>query len=90
VTAEHGTILYTNDGGNTWTPQLGGDPQSKEERVDASRFLDAKHGWALQGGKILRTSDGENWEQIGAIPQGWGVVEYVFLSPTTGGDARWE
>jgi photosystem II stability/assembly factor-like uncharacterized protein len=84
VTAEHGTILYTKDGGNTWTPQLGGDPQSKEERVDAPRFLDAKHGWALQGGKILRTSDGENWEEIGAIPQGWGVVEYVFLSPTIG------
>jgi len=84
VTGEHGTILHTKDGGNAWTPQLGGDPQSKEERVEAPRFLDAKHGWALQGGKILRTSDGETWEEIGAIPQGWGVVEYVFLSPTNG------
>ncbi len=84
VTGKHGTILHTKDGGNTWTPQLGGDPQSTEESVEAPRFLDAKHGWALQGGKILRTSNGENWEQIGTIPQGWGVVEYVFLSPTTG------
>jgi photosystem II stability/assembly factor-like uncharacterized protein len=84
VTGEHGTILHTKDGGNAWTPQLGGDPQSKEERVEAPRFLDAKHGWALQGGKILRTGDGETWEEIGAIPQGWGVVEYVFLSPTNG------
>jgi len=84
VTAEHGTILHTKDGGNTWTPQLGGDPHAGEQTVEAPRFVDAKHGWALQGGKLLRTTDGENWEQIGALPQGWGVVEYVFLSPSNG------
>jgi photosystem II stability/assembly factor-like uncharacterized protein len=84
VTAEHGTILHTKDGGNSWTPQLGGDSHSGELTVAAPRFLDAKHGWALQAGKLLRTTDGESWEQVGALPQGWGVVEYVFLSPSNG------
>jgi hypothetical protein len=71
VTGQHGTILHTKDGGNSWTPQLGGDPHSGEETVAAPRFLDAKHGWAVQGGKLLRTTDGENWEQIGAVPATW-------------------
>jgi len=84
VTGEHGTILHTKDGGNNWTPQLGGDPHSEEQTVAAPRFLDPKHGWALQGGKLLRTTDGEGWEQIGDIPAHWGVVEYVFLSPNDG------
>ena len=84
VTGQHGTILHTKDGGNSWTPQLGGDPHAGEETVAAPRFLDAKHGWAAQGAKLLRTTDGENWEQIGAVPATWGVVEYVFLSPTVG------
>ncbi len=67
VTGQHGTILHTKDGGNSWAPQLGGDPHSGEETVAAPRFADAKHGWAVQGGKLLRTTDGENWEQIGAV-----------------------
>src|ERR1039458_1415160 len=54
VTGEHGTILHTKDGGNTWTAQLGGDPQAIE------------------------------YVRRGAIPQAWGVVEYVFLSPAAG------
>ena len=33
VTGEHGTILHTKDGGDTWTPQLGGDPQSAEPPI---------------------------------------------------------
>jgi len=84
VTGEHGTILHTKDGGNSWALQLGGDPHSGEQTVIAPRFLDPTHGWALQGGKLLRTTDGENWEQIGDIPAQWGVVEYVFLSPSNG------
>ena len=46
VTGQRGTILHTKDGGNSWTPQLGGDPHSGEDTVAAPRFLDAKHGWA--------------------------------------------
>jgi photosystem II stability/assembly factor-like uncharacterized protein len=30
VTGEAGTILYTNDAGNTWKAQLGGDPQASD------------------------------------------------------------
>ena len=61
ITGEHGTILYTKDGGDTWTPQLGGDPQSAEGKIHTLRFVDATHGWADQeggDGKLLRTSDG--------------------------------
>ena len=28
VSGDKGTILFTKDGGDTWIPQLGGDPAS--------------------------------------------------------------
>jgi len=82
-----GTILKTTNGGRTWTPQLGGDPQSQEPEISHLRFLDRTHGWAVQAGdpaKLLRTLDGENWEQVGALPRGWGVLGLQFVSPSAG------
>ena len=95
VTGEHGTILYTKDGGNTWTPQLGGDPQSAEATVHDLRFADATHGWADQGGgstnKLLRTSDGENWEQVGMLGGNFGYwSDYIFTSGNVGIQIRQE
>ncbi len=84
VTGEHGTVLYTKDGGDTWTPQLGGDPQSQEAPISHLQFLDETHGWAWQGGKLLRTTDGENWETIGALPEYTGYTDYRFTSRTDG------
>lgn len=89
VSGAAGTILKTTDGGQTWTPQLGGDPQSREAPIGNFRFLDETHGWALQGAgifvyKLLRTTDGESWEQIGEIHADWGLLGYQFSSEENG------
>jgi photosystem II stability/assembly factor-like uncharacterized protein len=95
VAGEHGTILSTKDGGNTWTPQLGGDPQSADKAIHDLRFADATHGWADQGSggdnKLLRTTDGENWEQVGKLGGNFGYwSDYVFTSGTVGIQIRQE
>ncbi|MFZ0635742.1 MAG: YCF48-related protein [Candidatus Acidiferrales bacterium] len=87
VTGEHGTILYTKNGGDTWTAQLGGDPQSTDSKINALRFVNATHGWAnmTSGSRLLRTTDGQSWEEIGKLGDyygGWG--DYVFISEKVG------
>ena len=85
VSGESATILHTTDGGQTWTAQLGGDPQSPEAGINMLRFLDQKHGWAVQNAKLLGTSDGENWEQVGVVPgQYASMADYRFVSPKEG------
>jgi photosystem II stability/assembly factor-like uncharacterized protein len=85
VTGDHGTILHTKDGGATWTPQLGGDPQSTEPTIGDLRFADGTHGWANQRNKLLRTTDGENWEEIGKLGGNYGGwSDYFFTSGTVG------
>ncbi len=81
-----GFILHTQDGGESWTVQLG-DLQSSEHAYRDLRFVDEKHGFAVQPSgvgdhKLLRTSDGETWEVSGTVPQHRG--DYTFLSPTLG------
>lgn len=85
VSGESATILHTTDGGHTWVAQLGGDPQSPDKGISMLRFLDQKHGWAVQDAKLLGTSDGENWEQVGIVPGPYArVSDYHFLSPKEG------
>ena len=92
VAGEHGTILHTTDGGANWTAQVGGDPQSPDAKVDMLRFLDNHHGWAvihsgnLGALNLLRTTDGQNWEQIGSIPGDTVVMlaDYQFSTPRNG------
>lgn len=82
-----GVILATRDGGASWDVQVG-DPQSTEPRFEHLYFLDENHGWALQPSnfkyKLLRTSDGETWEEAGWIEHSWGMMGYQFFSPSTG------
>lgn len=82
-----GVILATRDGGASWDVQVG-DPHSSEPGFSNLYFLDEHHGWALQLAsfkyKILRTTDGETWEQVGSIDQGWGLMGYQFFTPATG------
>src|SRR5581483_3398939 len=84
VAGEHATILKTTDGGTHWTAQVGGDPNGNEKPILELRFLDARHGWAVTDEspqRLLRTVDGENWEQVGQQPApGSGFVDYAFTS----------
>lgn len=83
VSGEHATLLKTTDGGTTWKAQIGGDPNANEKPIRALRFLDARHGWAISGDgpdRLLRTMDGENWQEIGKQPVGSGFVDYAFTS----------
>jgi photosystem II stability/assembly factor-like uncharacterized protein len=78
---EGGFIINTRDGGKTWKLQMG-DPHSSSRGVAKLFFLDATHGWATQNGsKLLRTTDGENWEAVGQGSPGWG---FAFVSPEKG------
>ncbi|HKS97854.1 MAG TPA: YCF48-related protein, partial [Terriglobia bacterium] len=82
VSGEHATILKTTDGGKTWTAQVGGDAGNNDKPIRQLRFLDARHGWAVSGdGHLLRTMDGENWEQVAEIP---GEDDYTFVSVRRG------
>jgi len=83
---EHSTIIKTTDGGMTWMPQVGGDPNNSEQSITFLRFLDERRGWAVQkcagvcaeGDRLLRTRDGQNWEEAGLIPRG--AVDLTFTS----------
>jgi photosystem II stability/assembly factor-like uncharacterized protein len=82
-----GTIIKTTDGGATWTPQLGGDPQNDARRISDLRFVDQNNGFAVQNTGtgdyvLLHTTDGNNWEASGSIAQHFG--DYAFVSPTVG------
>lgn len=88
---EHGTILRTSDGGAHWAAQLGGDAKSADAALDGLRFIDHTHGWATErfpqtASKLLRTIDGEHWEQIGAIPHVSANTyeDYAFTSASNG------
>jgi photosystem II stability/assembly factor-like uncharacterized protein len=82
VSGDAGTLLHTTSAGKEWNPQLGGDPKSNEPRIELLRFVDRAHGWAVQEDKLLRTTDGEHWEQYGSIVPS--MTDYLFTSPTVG------
>jgi photosystem II stability/assembly factor-like uncharacterized protein len=89
VAGEKGTILHTTDAGKTWKAQLGGDPHGTEQALRDLRFVDSRHGWAATGNglglPLLRTVDGQNWQQVGTIGDMYTSYEdYVFMSPNTG------
>jgi hypothetical protein len=72
VAGAAGTILKTTDSGASWTPLLGGDPLSEERAITQLVFVTPTAGWATQiasSTNLLRTTDGENWELIGTIPE---------------------
>jgi photosystem II stability/assembly factor-like uncharacterized protein len=79
-----GMLLYTSDGGERWDVQLG-DAGSNEPPFTHIKFLDQTHGWAVQSNqKLLRTSDGKNWEEAGSFPKFQPFHDYVFTSPQKG------
>lgn len=80
VSGATGTILHTTDGGKTWTPQLGGDPQAQGPDITRLFFLDRFHGWAQAYGHLYRTTDGQNWQEVGNDVRG----HVFFISPFRG------
>lgn len=91
VAGDHGTILRTVDGGAHWAAQLGGDSKSADAPLEDLRFVDHTHGWATErypqtASKLLRTTDGEHWQQVGAIPHVFAntYADYAFTSASNG------
>src|SRR5688572_26377169 len=86
VSGAAGTILKTTDAGATWTPLLGGDPQSEERTINQLFFLTPSAGWAVQitgtHSNLFRTTDGETWGKIGTIPEHY--EDFAFASETVG------
>jgi len=65
----YGTILYTNDAGNTWVRQ-GSAQQIPDSDISDICAIDTKNAWAVGTNDgnvvILRTTDGgENWQRQG-------------------------
>ncbi|MBA4399836.1 MAG: hypothetical protein C0396_08230 [Anaerolinea sp.] len=60
VVGDSGTILYTADGGDTWTPKNSGTTT----RLEGVYFISALQGWVVgSSGLILTTIDGgETWQ----------------------------
>jgi photosystem II stability/assembly factor-like uncharacterized protein len=83
VVGDKSTILHTSDGGKTWQVQLGGDPESTDDRLTRVFFLDSKHGWAMsERAKILGTTDGRTWVELSTVS---GTSHGIwFLSPQVG------
>ena len=85
---EGGMVVQTRDAGATWQVQLG-DRESKDPPFSHPYFLDERLGWVLQNAeigkyKVLRTTDGETWHQVGGLHAQWGLLDYVFLSKSVG------
>lgn len=85
VSGEHGTILHTKDGGQTWIRELGGSPDSAEQPISQLRFSDNRHGWAIvhDTNWMLHTSDGAHWHRAGVLPDGT-IIDFQFPTPNTG------
>jgi photosystem II stability/assembly factor-like uncharacterized protein len=64
---EHRKILFTNDGGITWTAQIS---ESYENPLRSVHFVDQYYGYAAgEAGTILQTSDGGNtWNSVMGDP----------------------
>lgn len=77
-----GVLIHTTDGGEHWDVQLG-DPESSQAGFYNLYFLNPMQGWVTQQNKLLHTSDGANWEEVGSFPQG-GLSTFVFTSPRHG------
>ncbi len=87
---DRGTILHTQDGGETWSLQ----PSPVTCRLESVQFLDARQGWAAGGytaaythravGVLLKTENGgQTWKQIERQFLPW-LTQVQFLDPQRG------
>ena len=100
VSGENGTILNTEDAGNSWTIQTGNTDQS----LWSISIVDENTGWAAgNSGTIIKTTDGgENWNNISGttfeplreiffwdINTGWIAGNNGLILKTTDGGNSW-
>ena len=96
-----GTVLYTADGGITWSRQETGTDYT----LTSISFVDLQHGWAVgDEGTIIHTADGGNtWkQQKSPVPfflmgvqfvtpkNGWIVTERTHILSTEDGGENWK
>jgi photosystem II stability/assembly factor-like uncharacterized protein len=81
-----GFIMHTADDGKNWEMQVG-DPHSNDAEINHMHFLDAVHGWAVQGDQLIRTTDGRTWQTIGPFAPNNPLAEYRFISLQDGFEA---
>lgn len=95
--AYEGFVLHTTDGGATWTHQEIPTP----EPLNAVKFIDPLHGWAL-GNDVLWTEDGgATWHESDAelggalgvdfvdLNRGWAASNGGVISHTVDGGRTW-
>jgi len=68
IVGEFGLVLYTDDGGTTWTAQRYGIDLPQ---LYAVKFLDDQRGWAIgQAGSLIQTKDGgKRWAAVEINPK---------------------
>jgi photosystem II stability/assembly factor-like uncharacterized protein len=79
---EAGVILHTTDGGVTWVAQN----SATNQQLNAVRFLDPQHGWAV-GGVLLYTTDGGQTWVAGTRTGNRGTMYSVDFVDTSNGRA---
>lgn len=100
IAGEKGTILYTEDGGDTWEAQLSGTGHD----IRSLAFVNEKQGWAVgNDGTIIHTEDGgKTWvsQYEAKTPlhkiffinekEGWAVGDEGTVLHTTDSGNKWE
>lgn len=100
IVGEKGTILYTEDGGDTWEAQESGT----EQDIRSIFFINEKLVWAVgTGGITIHTEDGgKTWVSQGNATtslnkvffanekEGWAVGMNGLVLHTTDGGKKWE
>jgi photosystem II stability/assembly factor-like uncharacterized protein len=76
ISGEFGTVLFTSDGGTTWTHR----PTPTEKTLFGVHFATPERGWAVGiDGLVMRTDDGgHHWEVQHGHPEEAGVEEISF------------
>ncbi|SHI37613.1 WD40/YVTN/BNR-like repeat-containing protein [Desulfofundulus thermosubterraneus] len=73
----------THDGGESWNPTAPLAPEGNKGLV--RNFADARHGFATNGDRLYRTTDGgRNWAKITPYPDLVGVRQLTFVNGKTG------